>query len=130
MSLKVTEEEVALAQAKMLSDDGFIEIIRRSLPFAWETVLQLVDQLGVKGRRFATVAPMHMAETDRAQLLRLFASNAMRGAVQRHFGITLAFQNCHAAAAVRAGDEGRTDFQFFCSAEGQIINQAPELVDC
>ena len=34
-----------------------------------------------------------------AQLLRALASDAIRGALERHFGVVLAFQNCHRVAA-------------------------------
>ncbi len=40
-------------------------------------------------------------EAARGQLLRLMASDAMRAAVERHYGVRLAFQNCHRAAAFR-----------------------------
>ncbi|CAM5240736.1 SCO5389 family protein [Streptomyces hirsutus] len=32
------------------------------------------------------------------KLLRALASDAIRGALQRHFGVRLAFQNCHRLA--------------------------------
>ncbi len=67
-------------------------------------------------------------EAARGQLLRLMASDAMRGAVERHYGVRLAFQNCHRAAVFRPdADEA---YAAFTSARAQILNQRPELVDC
>ena len=39
------------------------------------------------------------SERERGELLRALASNAIRGALERHFGVVLAFQNCHRVAA-------------------------------
>jgi hypothetical protein len=64
----------------------------------------------------------------RGQLLRLMASDAMRAAVERHFGTRLAFQNCHRVAVFRPGaTRAHADF---ITARSQILNQHPELVDC
>ena len=67
-------------------------------------------------------------ETARGQLLRCLASDSMRGALERHFQVKLAFQNCHRVAvfdpsATKAHAE-------FVTARSQILNQTPELVDC
>ncbi len=52
----------------------------------------------------------------------------MRGAVERHFGVRLAFQNCHRAAAFRP--DALEAYEDFVSPRAQIVNQRPELVDC
>ena len=36
----------------------------------------------------------------------MMASDAMRAAAERHFGVRLAFQNCHRAAVFRPGADG------------------------
>jgi hypothetical protein len=37
------------------------------------------------------------------------ASDAMRAAIERHYGVRLAFQNCHRAAVFRPKSFARTD---------------------
>jgi NucS shadow ORF len=67
-------------------------------------------------------------EATRGQLLRMMASDAMRGAVERYFGVRLAFQNCHRVAVFRPGaDQALAEFT---TARAQILNQSPELTNC
>jgi len=56
------------------------------------------------------------------------ASDAMRGAAERHFGIRLAFQNCHRAAVFRP--EATQALAEFTAARAQLLNQSPELTNC
>ena len=56
------------------------------------------------------------------------ASDAMRGAIERHFGVRLAFQNCHRVAVFRPAAQAA--HQEFITARSQILNQRPELIDC
>ena len=67
-------------------------------------------------------------EAARGQLLRMMASDAMRGAIERLYGVRLAFQNCHRAAVFRPG--ATRALAEFTTARSQILNQRPELVDC
>jgi hypothetical protein len=67
-------------------------------------------------------------EAARGQLLRMMASDAMRGAVERRFGVRLAFQNCHRVAVFRPGATGA--LAEFTTARAQILNQSPELANC
>jgi hypothetical protein len=67
-------------------------------------------------------------EAARGQLLRMMASDAMRGAVERHFGVRLAFQNCHRVAVFRPG--AIRALAEFTTARAQILNQSPELTNC
>jgi hypothetical protein len=62
------------------------------------------------------------------QLLRMMASDAMRGAVERHFGVRLAFQNCHRVAVFRP--DATRALAEFTTARAQILNQSPELTNC
>ena len=48
----------------------------------------------------------------------------------RHFGVTLAFQNCHRVAVFPAGARGGSRHRGFTSARAQLRNQAPGLRDC
>jgi hypothetical protein len=56
------------------------------------------------------------------------ASDAMRGATERHLGVRLAFQNCHRAAVFSTAADAA--YQEFITARAQILNQSPELVSC
>jgi hypothetical protein len=69
------------------------------------------------------------SEHTRGQLLRVLASDAMRDALENHFGVKLAFQNCHRVALFRHNELGQT-YEEFISPRSQILNQKPELVDC
>ena len=69
------------------------------------------------------------SEAERGQLLRALASDAIRGGLERHFGVKLAFQNCHRVAAF--SPEGLDDtYAAFVSPRGQLLNQSPGLRDC
>src|SRR6185437_14129691 len=56
------------------------------------------------------------------------ASDAMRAAIERHYDVRLAFQNCHRAAVFRPG--AAEALAEFTSARSQLLNQRPEMVDC
>jgi len=56
--------------------------------------------------------------------------DAIRGAVERYFGMRLAFQNCHRTAVFRPEAIGSPAYQEFVSIQSQILNQTPELRDC
>lgn len=56
------------------------------------------------------------------------ASDAMRGAIERHYGVRLTFQNCHRAAVFRPAAEAAC--QDFITARSQILNQRPDLINC
>jgi hypothetical protein len=64
-------------------------------------------------------------EESRGQLLRVMASDAMRAAIERRYGVRLAFQNCHRAAVFRPAALAE-----FTSPASQLQNQKPELVNC
>jgi hypothetical protein len=55
-------------------------------------------------------------------------SDAMRGAVQRHFGVRLAFQNCCKVGLFR--DDATAEYERFISPRAQLLNQRPELLNC
>ncbi|BAY44211.1 hypothetical protein SAMD00079811_18070 [Scytonema sp. HK-05] len=59
----------------------------------------------------------------------MMGGDAIRGGVERYFGIKLAFQNCHNVAAFHLNGLNSTAYQNFISIESQILNQTPELVD-
>ncbi|MDX6355405.1 MAG: hypothetical protein QOF98_2308, partial [Streptomyces sp.] len=63
-------------------------------------------------------------------LLRALASDAIRGSLQRHFGVRLAFQNCHRVAVFPLDPAVDARYAKFTSIRGQLLNQSPELRDC
>jgi hypothetical protein len=128
MSLTVSPQLVQQAQRGEIDDAAFIDCIRESLPYAWKVVSALIDDLRVSGAEFADNQVPPPDEAARGQLLRMMASDAMRSAIERHFGVRLAFQNCHRAAAfIPTAHEA---YDEFVTARSQILNQKPELVDC
>jgi len=127
MSLTVPAGLLEQARAGEVGDEKFLECVRQSLPYAWSVISGLVDALTSEGFADNQVPPPD--EAARGQLLRALASDAMRGALERHFGVRLAFQNCH-RVAVFAPWAGEAAWSEFVSPRAQILNQSPELVDC
>jgi hypothetical protein len=50
--------------------------------------------------------------------------------LQRHFGVRLAFQNCHRVAVFPLDPAVDARYARFTSARAQLLNQSPELRDC
>jgi hypothetical protein len=128
MSLTVSPQLLDQAQRGDIDDAAFVECVRTSLPYAWQVVSGLADRLSRAGGDFADNEVPPPDEEARGQLLRMMASDAMRAAMENHFGVRLAFQNCHRAAAFRPGAEQA--YLEFVTPRAQILNQKPELVDC
>ncbi|GAA4605265.1 SCO5389 family protein [Actinoallomurus liliacearum] len=128
MSLTVPPQLLQDAQRGDVDDAAFVDCVRTSLPYGWEVVSGLVDRLRDGDGEFADNQTPPPDEAARGQLLRMMASDAMRAALEDHFGVRLAFQNCHRVAVFRPG-AGRA-YREFISARAQILNQKPELVDC
>src|ERR671933_570102 len=102
MSLDVPTALLERAERGEVDDTAFVECVRDSLPYAWQVVSEVAA--GVRdGSTFADHAIPPPSETERGQLLRAMASDAIRGGLERHFGVKLAFQNCHRVAAFRPG---------------------------
>ena len=128
MSLAVPAELLERAQRGEVDDAAFLDCVRASLPYAWDVISGLIADLDAGGAQFADNQVPPPDEAARGQLLRLMASDAMRAAVERHYGVRLAFQNCHRAAVFRPGADAA--LAEFTSARSQLLNQSPELVDC
>ncbi|GAB2447587.1 SCO5389 family protein [Streptosporangium sandarakinum] len=128
MSLTVSKDLLDQARAGEVDDEAFVACVRDSLPYAWAVITELVERRERTGAEFAdnTVPPPD--EQARGQLLRCLASDSMRGALERHFGMRLAFQNCHRVAVFDPAATGA--LSEFVTARSQILNQSPELVDC
>ena len=128
MSLAVPADLLVQAQRGPVEDAMFLDCVRDSLPYAWDMIAGLIKDLDAGDGEFADNQVPPPDEAARGQLLRLMASDAMRAAVERHYGVRLAFQNCHRAAVFRpAAAEALAEFT---SARAQLLNQSPELVDC
>lgn len=128
MSLAVPTGLLEQAQVGEVDDAAFLGCVRASLPHAWDVITGLVTELEASGGELAANQVPPPDEAARGQLLRLMASDAMRAAVERRYGVILAFQNCHRAAVFRP--EAVAALAEFTSARAQLLNQAPELVDC
>ena len=122
MSLDVPTAVLASAERGELTDEQFLSVVRDSLPYAWE----VVSAAAADGEH--AVPPP--TEAHRGQLLRALASTSIRTALERHFGVALAFQNCHRVAAFRPAAVGGPEHRAFTSTRGQLLNQSPELRDC
>jgi hypothetical protein len=128
MSLTVSPDLLEQAQQGEVDDAAFIDCVRGSLPWAWDVISGLIDDLRESGGEFADNQVPPPDEAARGQLLRLMASDAMRAAIERHYDVRLAFQNCHRAAVFRP--DARAARAEFTSARSQLLNQSPELINC
>jgi predicted ATPase/DNA-binding SARP family transcriptional activator len=133
MSLDVSPELIAQAERGEVEDEAFVETVRRSLPYAWTVMSRVAGRLEeawAAGDALADDATPPPTEEDRGQLLRALASNSIRGALERHFGVAFAFQNCHRVAAFRPQDVGGDAYRDFVSVRSQVLNQTPALRHC
>ncbi|WP_330347571.1 SCO5389 family protein [Streptomyces sp. NBC_00582] len=130
MSLDVSPELLAEAEAGDIREADFVHTVRTSLPYAYDLIESLSVRLHAGTAEFADNQTPPPSEQERGQLLRALASDAIRGSLERHFGVTLAFQNCHRVAAFRPeARDGRTHTRF-TSTRAQVLNQSAELRDC
>jgi len=130
MSLDVSPALLAQAEGGEVEEQDFVDCVRVSLPFAWQMVSSLVAQLKVDGGEFADNQTPPPDEQARGQLLRAMASDAIRGALERHFGVRIAFQNCHRVAVFPLDASADDRLARFTSIRGQVLNQSPTLRDC
>jgi hypothetical protein len=128
MSLAVPADLLDRARNGEVDDAAFLDCVRTSLPYAWDLIASLITDLEAGDGEFADNQVPPPDEAARGQLLRLMASDAMRAAVERHYGVRLAFQNCHRAAVFRPS--ATAALAAFTSPRAQLLNQSPELVDC
>ena len=128
MSLDVSPALLARAVDGDVTDEEFVACVRESLPYAWQVISGVVADLGAGD--FADDATPPPTEAERGQLLRAMASDAIRGGLERHFGVTLAFQNCHRVAVFPLDPAVDGRYATFTSVRAQLLNQSPELRDC
>jgi hypothetical protein len=130
MSLDVSADLLTRAERGEVEDAEFVACVRDSLPYAWTVISSTVADLKGGTAEFADSTTPPPSETERGQLLRALASDAIRGGLERHFGVKLAFQNCHHVAAFRTSAVDGDTYRAFISPRGQLLNQSPELRDC
>jgi hypothetical protein len=129
MSLDVSPTLLRQAEAGDVDRADFVATVEVSLPYAYRTVEALTAELRAGGAEFADnqAAP---TDAERGQLLRALASDSIRGSLEQHFGVRLAFQNCHRVAVFRPEAVGSETYRRFTSERAQILNQSPEFRDC
>ena len=129
MSLNVPTALLDRAETGQVTDAEFVDCVRTSLPYAWTVISGVAADLQ-SADEFADHEVPPPSEAERGQLLRALASDAIRGGLERHFGVQLAFQNCHRVAAFRPSAVDGARYRAFVSPRGQLLNQSPELRDC
>jgi hypothetical protein len=130
MSLDVPAALLERAEAGHVDDAEFVDCVRRSLPYAWAVVSDVAARAHTTAADYADHTVPPPGEAERGQLLRALASDAIRGGLERHFGVKLAFQNCHRVAAFKPAAVGGEAYRHFVSPVAQVRNQSPELRDC
>lgn len=131
MSLAIPSAMIDAAERGELDDAEFVAVVRDSLPYAWQVISGVVGDLAIdSSAEFTDHSVPPPDESARGQLLRALASDAIRGALQRHFGVALAFQNCHRVAAFRPDAVSGETYRSFVSPRDQVLNQSPQLRDC
>ncbi|WP_043606861.1 MULTISPECIES: SCO5389 family protein [Protofrankia] len=130
MSLTVSPDLLAQAEAGHVDQEAFLACVRDSLPYAYSLVERLAGELPTAERDFSDNLVPPADNVAQGQLLRAMASTSIREALERRFGVALAFQNCHRLAAFRPQAVGGEQYRRFISAESQVLNQQPEFVNC
>jgi hypothetical protein len=90
MSLDVPPALLERAQQGEVDDADFVDCVRLSLPYAWQVISGVVAELAQDGHtsEFADHEIPPPSESARGQLLRALASDAIRGGLERHFGVS------------------------------------------
>lgn len=128
MSLTVSPDLIEQARRGTVDDEAFLDCMRTSLPYAWDLVRGLAADLSADGGVCASNEVPPPDDIAQGQLLRMMASDAMRGALERHYGVRIAFQNCHRVALFRP--DAAAALAEFTSPAAQVLNQRPEFVNC
>ncbi len=128
MSLTVPPALLEQAQQGSVNEEDFLACIQASLPFAWSVVIGTAEKLKANGSSQEASEEVPQTDKEWGQLFRLMASDSMRAAVERKFGVRLAFQNCCKVGVFEP--EATREYEEFISMRAQILNQKPELLDC
>ncbi|HEX6443808.1 MAG TPA: SCO5389 family protein [Streptosporangiales bacterium] len=130
MSLSVPAHLLEDARRGRVLDHDFVECVRASLPYAYATVARLAARLAGSDRSFVDNQEAPPDETACGELLRAMSSDAIRGALERHFNVVLAFQTCHRVAVFPPRARTSPEYRDFTSVESQLLNQRAGLVNC
>jgi hypothetical protein len=128
VSLNVPVSLLEKAQLGAVSDGEFVDCIRESLPYAWSMIERLAKELDATGASSAQNLEVPPDDASWGEVFRLVGSDAMRGAVQRHFGVRMAFQNCCKVGLFRL--DATEEYEEFISLRAQLLNQDPSLLNC
>jgi hypothetical protein len=128
VSLTVPAALLEKAQRGPVPDDEFVDCIRASLPYAWGMVERLARELETSDATCVQNVEVPPDDASWGEVFRLVGSDAMRGAVERRFGVRMAFQNCCRVGLFRLG--ATAEYQEFTSPRAQLLNQRPELLNC
>ena len=128
MSLTVPENLLEKAQIGVVSDDEFADCIRKSLPYAWSMVERLAKELEATGAPSVQNLEVPPDDASWGEVFRLVGSDAMRGTIQRHFDVRMAFQNCCKVGLFRL--DATKEYEAFISPRAQLLNQDPSLLNC
>lgn len=128
MSLTVPSELLDKAHQGEVDDAEFLACVAASLPYAWGMVERLADELAASGAPSVQNTEVPPDDAAWGEVFRLVGSDAMRGAVQRRFGVRLAFQNCCRVGLFRP--DATAEYDAFVSPRAQLLNQRPELLNC
>ncbi|MEU6645501.1 SCO5389 family protein [Saccharomonospora sp. NPDC046836] len=128
MSLTVSPALLEQAHAGKINDADFLRCIESSLPYAWSVVSGTAEKLRANGDRFAINEDVPPTDEAWGQLFRLVASDAMRKAVEQHYDVRIAFQNCCKVGIFNS--DAVAEYEDFTSTRAQILNQKPELLNC
>ena len=128
MSLTVPAALLEKAQRGSVPDDEFVQCIASSLPYAWGMVERLAKEMAETGAATVQNTEVPPDEAAWGEVFRLVGSDAMRGAVERRFGVRLAFQNCCRVGLFRP--DATAEHAEFVSPRAQLLNQRPELLNC
>ena len=128
MSLTVPVSLLEKAQRGAVSDDEFVDCIRESLPYAWSMIERLANELDATGAPSVQNLEVPPDDASWGEVFRLVGSDAMRGTVQRHFGVRMAFQNCCKVGLFRL--DAAEEYGAFISPRAQLLNQDPSLLNC
>jgi hypothetical protein len=130
VSLDVPPDLLTQAERGEVDEQASLDCVRTSLPYAWNLITSLADTVALDGHTFAANNVPPPDEQSRGQLSRALASDSIRTALQQHFGVRLAFQNCHRVAAFAPVPGAAEAHLRFTTPRAQILNQSPELRDC
>lgn len=128
VSLTVPASLLEKAQHGDVSDGEFVDCIRESLPYAWSMIDRLAKELAATGAPSAQNLEVPPDDASWGEVFRLVGSDAMRGAVQRHFGVRMAFQNCCKVGLFRL--DATEEYEAFISPRAQLLNQNLSLLNC